>query len=123
MAAGEGRDAIAEAASAHPFLAAHPPRVRYDGFACAGSEIDHEHPLVTTLVEQLRESRGNAPALVSTTATTDARFFIQQGIPAVCFGAWAEDAHGVDERVNIPSMVSAAQTLAVFIRDWCGLAG
>ncbi len=115
--------AIAEAASAHPFLAAHPPRVRYDGFACAGSEIDREHPLVTTLSSSYASLEGTAPALVSTTATTDARFFIQQGIPAVCFGAWAEDAHGVDERVNIPSMISAAQILAVFIRDWCGLTG
>ena len=44
-----------------------------------------------------------------------------EGIPAVCFGAWAENVHGVDERVNIPSMISAAQVLAVFIRDWCGL--
>ena len=115
--------AVAEAAAAHPFLAAHPPRVRYDGFACAGSEIDREHPLVTTLSGSYASLEGAAPALVSTTATTDARLFLQQGIPAVCFGAWAENAHGVDERVNIPSMISAAQVLAVFIRDWCGVAG
>jgi acetylornithine deacetylase len=115
--------AVAQAASAHPFLAAHPPRVRYDGFACAGSELDRQHPLVTTLSSSYASLEGAAPALVSTTATTDARLFIQQGIPAVCFGAWAENAHGVDERVNIPSMISAAQVLAVFIRDWCGLVG
>ncbi|MSO95505.1 MAG: ArgE/DapE family deacylase [Thermoleophilia bacterium] len=115
--------AVAHAAEGHPFLAAHPPRVRYDGFACAGSEIDVEDTLVTTLSGSYASLEGVAPALVSTTATTDARLFIQQGIPAVCFGAWAENAHGVDERVNIPSMISAAQVLAVFIRDWCGLAG
>jgi acetylornithine deacetylase len=114
---------VAHAAQAHPFLAAHPPRVRYDGFACAGSEIDAAHDLVTTLSASYASLEGVAPALVPTTATTDARLFIQQGIPAVCFGAWAENAHGIDERVNIPSMVSAAQVLAVFIRDWCGLAG
>jgi acetylornithine deacetylase len=113
---------VAEAAAAHPFLAAHPPRVRYDGFACAGSELDREHPLVTTLAGSFASLEGATPTLVSTTATTDARLFLQQGIPAVCFGAWAENAHGVDERVNIPSMISAAQVIAVFIRDWCGVA-
>jgi acetylornithine deacetylase len=115
--------AVADAARAHPFLAAHRPRVRYDGFACAGSELDVEHPLVTTLSGSHATLEGAAPHLLATTATTDARLFIHEGVPAVCFGAWSENAHGVDERVNIPSMISAAQVLAVFIRDWCGVTG
>ena len=45
----------------------------------------------------------------------------EEGIPAVCFGPWAENVRAVDERVNIPSMVTAAQVLAVLIRDWCGV--
>jgi acetylornithine deacetylase len=114
---------VAEAALAHPFLAARPPLVRYDGFACAGAEVDVDHPLVTTLSGSHATVEGTAPSLVSTTATTDARLFVQQGMPAVCFGAWSENAHGVDERVNMPSMISAAQVLAVFIRDWCGVVG
>jgi acetylornithine deacetylase len=115
--------AVASATGDHPFLASHPPLVRYDGFACAGAEIAADHPLVTTLSESYARLEGETPALVPTTATTDARLFLHEGIPAVCFGAWAENAHGVDERVNIPSMISAAQALAVFIRDWCGVSG
>ena len=115
--------AVADAAGTDPFLAAHPPRVRYDGFACAGAEIAADHPLVTTLSRSHAAVEGVAPDLVPTTATTDARLFLQTGIPAVCFGAWAENVHGVDERVNIPSMATAAQVLAVLIRDWCGLSG
>ena len=114
-------EAVASATGAHPFLAAHPPRVRYDGFACAGAEIASDHALVTTLSESYARLEGAAPALVASTATSDARLFLQEGIPAVCFGPWAENVHGVDERVNIPSMISAAQVLAVFIRDWCGV--
>jgi len=114
--------AVASATGAHPFLAAHPPRVRYDGFACAGTEIDVAHPLVTTLSASYAEIAGAPPELVPTTATSDARLFLQEGIPAVCFGPWAENVHAVDERVNIPSMITAAQVLALFVRDWCGLA-
>ena len=116
-------EAVVSATGDHPFLAAHPPRVRYDGFACAGAEIAADHALVRTLSESYERLEGAAPELVPTTATTDARLFLHEGIPAVCFGAWAENMHGVDERVNIPSMISAAQVLAVFIRDWCGVAG
>ena len=116
-------EAVASATGEHPFLVAHPPRVRYDGFACAGAEIAADHALVRTLAESYERLEGAAPELVPTTATTDARLFLHEGIPAVCFGAWAENMHGVDERVNIPSMISAAQVLAVFIRDWCGVVG
>ncbi len=114
-------EAVASATGAHPFLAAHPPRVRYDGFACAGAEIAADHVLVKTLSESYALLEGTPPELVPTTATTDARLFLHEGIPTVCFGPWAENVHSVDERVNIPSMISAAQTLAVFIRDWCGV--
>jgi acetylornithine deacetylase len=114
--------AVAAASAEHPFLATHPPSVRYDGFACEGAEIAIDHPLVRTLAASGARLEGDPLTPVPTTATTDARLFLAEGIPTVCFGAWAENLHGVDERVNIPSMVTAAQTLAVFIRDWCGLA-
>jgi acetylornithine deacetylase len=42
--------------------------------------------------------------------------------PALCLGPHAEGVHGVDERVFLPSMVETAQTLGLFIGDWCGLA-
>jgi len=41
--------------------------------------------------------------------------------PAVCFGPRAENAHGVDERVHLPSVVATAQAIALFIQEWCGL--
>jgi acetylornithine deacetylase len=37
-------------------------------------------------------------------------------------GPLAESLHGVDERVYWPSVVQTAQVLALFVRDWCGLA-
>ena len=115
-------EAVATATAAHGFLAAHPPRVRYDGFACAGTEISAEHALVTTLSESYARVEGAAPELVPTTATTDARLFLLEGNPGgVLLGPRAESVHAVDERVNIPSMITAAQVLAVFIRDWCGV--
>ena len=65
---------------------------------------------------------GAAPPLFASTATTDARSFHLYGdTPAVCFGPHAENEHGVDERVSLPSVLRTAQAIALFIASWCGV--
>jgi acetylornithine deacetylase len=97
--------------------------VIYDGFQCEGYELDPEAPLITGLSAAAARVAGAAPPLFASTATTDARSFHLYGAtPAVCFGPHAENEHGVDERVSLPSIVRTAQTLALFIVDWCGAA-
>jgi acetylornithine deacetylase len=115
---------VAEAAVDDPAIFAHPPEIVYGGFACDGYEIDEGAPLVRSLGNAFARLSGESPALVATTGTTDARVFgLAGGIPAVCFGPYAEQAHGVDERVYLPSVVQTAQVLGLFVRDWCGLVG
>ncbi len=113
---------IATAAAQHPYLAAHPPTVRYDGFACEGISVPADDAVVDFLSVSIERIAGERPPAIASTATTDARAFVQHGTPAVCFGPHAEGLHGVDERVFWPSVVQTAQVLALFIRDWCGLA-
>ena len=96
--------------------------VVYDGFQCEGYELAPDAPLVTGLADAVARATGAAPALYASTATTDARSFHLYGdTPAVCFGPHAENEHGVDERVHLPSMTRTAQAIALFIADWCGL--
>ena len=96
--------------------------VRYNGFSSRGYDIADDHDLVTTLALAFTTQAGTPPALVATTGTTDAAVFGNvAGIPAVCFGPYAEAAHGVGERVYLPSVVQTAQVLGLFVRDWCGL--
>ena len=78
---------------------------------------------MTALARAFARQAGAPPALVATTGTTDAAVFGNVGgIPAVCFGPYAEAAHGVGERVYLPSVVQTAQVMGLFVRDWCGLA-
>ncbi len=112
--------AVARAAERDPFLRAHPPAVRYDGFVCEGSTVGVDEPLVRGLSDAYAAVHGEPPALRPTTATTDARHFVRCGIPAVCFGPRAESIHGIDERVSIASMHACAAVLARFILTWCG---
>jgi len=96
--------------------------VLYDGFACEGYELAADAPLVTGLLDAAERATGRRPPLFASTATTDARSFqLYGGTPAVCFGPLAESEHGVDERVHVPSITETAQSIALFIRDWCGL--
>ncbi|HET9311139.1 MAG TPA: ArgE/DapE family deacylase [Actinomycetota bacterium] len=96
--------------------------VRYNGFSSRGYDIADDHPLVESLAHAFTVRSGTPPALVATTGTTDAAVFGNVAdIPAVCFGPYAEAAHGVGERVYLPSVVQTAQVLGLFVRDWCGL--
>lgn len=114
-------DAVSSATHDDPWLAQHPPRVRYDGFAGEGVEVPASAPIVAAVAAAHVAATGRAPALIPTTAATDARAFVGAGIPAVCHGPHAEHIHGVDERVHLPSVVTTAQVLATLVRDWCGV--
>jgi acetylornithine deacetylase len=94
--------------------------VRYDGFRCEGSVVARDEPVVRALGDAYTLVHGAAPELRATTATTDARHFVRRGIPAICFGPWAEDIHGIDERVSMTSMTQVATVLAHFVMAWCG---
>jgi acetylornithine deacetylase len=110
---------VAQVAAADP---AHRIEVLYDGFQCEGYELDASSPLIVALGAAAARVTGQVPPLYPSTATTDARTFHLYGeTPAVCFGPNAENEHGVDERVHLPSVTETAQAIALFIADWCGL--
>ena len=112
---------MALAGREHAWLAEHPARVRYDGFAGNGVIVPDDSPIVVALAAAHLAATGVEPSRVVTTATTDARAFVECGIPAVCLGARAEAMHGVDERVHFPTVIETARTLGVLMRDWCGV--
>jgi len=60
------------------------------------------------------------------TCTCDARFYSSlyqdpTKVVVTCLGPEATNIHGVDESVSLKSMRDMTATMALFIRDWCGL--
>jgi acetylornithine deacetylase len=95
---------------------ARQPQVTLTGFRARGYLLEHDAPLVRDLREAHRRAHGADPAVYSLGSTTDARIYLHElGIPAVCYGAIAHDMHGVDEAVDLQSIVDAAKTLARFL--------
>lgn len=113
--------AIAQAVAGDPWLDQHPPRVEWFGWQAEPWQQEPEHAFVKQMRSAVTLMTGRAPELLGRAAGLDTRFAGAFGIPAVCFGPVVENMHGVDERVNIPSVVATVKALAGLIAGWCGL--
>jgi acetylornithine deacetylase len=113
--------AVARAAERDPWLAGHPPRVHFNGFRAEGYALPADHELAVALGEAHRDVLGSAPAVAVGSATTDARYYVNRcGIPALCYGPRVRSIHGIDEAVELDSIVVGARVLARFLLRWLG---
>jgi acetylornithine deacetylase/succinyl-diaminopimelate desuccinylase-like protein len=60
------------------------------------------------------------------TCTTNARFYSSlfqdpSKVVVTCYGPEATNIHSVDESVGLESFRDVTATIALFVRDWCGL--
>lgn len=111
----EVRAVIAHVTTADPDFP-QPALVRPSGLRAEGYALGSDHPLVRDLSAAHRDALGSAPHAFSLGSTTDARIYVNDfSTPAVCYGATAYDMHGIDESVDLASIVSAARALARFI--------
>jgi acetylornithine deacetylase len=78
-----------------------------------GSEIDRDEPIVRRLVEAASEYGVTDPEYEGFTGGTDARHYIDAGIPTVVFGPGSVDlAHRPDEYVRWEDVVLASEIIA-----------
>lgn len=102
-----------------PWLRDHAPTLRQAGFRAKGYALPADDPLAKRLSDAHRAAHGDVPAAVAMGSTTDARLYINDfHVPAICYGPVAHDIHGIDESVELSSIVAGARTLARFIADW-----
>lgn len=114
--------AIAAAVAERPPLRGAQVKIRYKGFQAEGCAIDPQDPLLAGLRRAHEAVSGKPIIELASTATTDARFFILYGdTPATCYGPRAGSIHGIDEWVELSTMIEVAQVLALFMADWCGV--
>jgi acetylornithine deacetylase len=101
------------------WLRDHPPTLRPAGFRAKGYAMPADAPLARWLADAHGAAHGDAPAGVAMASTTDARLYLNDfDVPALCYGPVAHDIHGIDESVELSSIVAGARTLARFIANW-----
>lgn len=113
------RDAIDAACAHHLWLSEHPPAIRPSGFRAEGYALDPGHTLARRVTAAHAEATGSPAEVVGMPSTTDARLYLNRfDTPAVCYGPRARQIHGIDECVELDSIVDGARTLARFVAGW-----
>jgi acetylornithine deacetylase/succinyl-diaminopimelate desuccinylase family protein len=102
----------------------HPPTVQWElgGLHFPAMNTPVDHPLVRSLVEH-KTRLGKAPDIRGFVAVCDAAHYAGAGVDGVIFGPSGDGFHGVDEYVDIESLVEATKVIAASVVDWCGIRG
>jgi acetylornithine deacetylase len=103
------------------WLAEHPPRLRWlVDFPPA--EIDTGEPVVCELADVVAATVGRHPAILGLDTWDDTVSLIREAdMPSVSFGPGSNDqAHAVDEFVDLGQLEACARSLTAFARAWCG---
>lgn len=115
-------------ASADPWLKDNPPKFVWGGKSMIEDrgeifpslEIDADHPGTRSLINVYEHLLTETPTIEMSTSVTDGGWFGKANIPAVIFGPGKlEDAHAVNEKLNIQQLVNFTKVLALFIVQWC----
>ncbi|MGB8621631.1 MAG: ArgE/DapE family deacylase [Paracoccaceae bacterium] len=121
-AAREIEERIAAFAATDPVLSRQTPQVEWNGFFAEGYVLEEGSDAEQALARAHRAAT-DAPLTASVQPCyLDARVFaLYQHIPCLVYGPLAENIHGFDERVNLPSVKRVTGAIALFVADWCGL--
>ncbi|MGF6950574.1 acetylornithine deacetylase/succinyl-diaminopimelate desuccinylase family protein [Neobacillus sp. B4I6] len=119
---------IGAVAAADPWLRENPPQFVWGGKSMIvdrgeifpSLEIDSDHPGTKVLANSYEKLLTDKPTVGMSTTVTDAGWLGRAGIPTVIFGPGKlEDAHSVNEKVEIQQLLDFTKVLAVFIAEWC----
>lgn len=115
---------VAEAAERDEWLRHHPPRLEWFSGQFAPAEVPADAEICQAIVRAHEAAHGSAPSVEAVTYGADMRLFILfGGMPCVMYGPGdVAVAHQADEHISVTELVAAAQTFAVLIAEWCGLA-
>jgi acetylornithine deacetylase len=115
-------------AAADPWLRENPPEFKWGGKSMIEDrgeifpslEIDSEHPGTLLLADSYEKLLIQKPTIGMSPTVTDAGWLGRAGIPTVIFGPGKlEDAHSVNEKVEVRQLLDFTKVLATFIAEWC----
>lgn len=119
---------IAAVSLADPWLRENPPQFVWGGKSMIvdrgeifpSLEIDVKHPGTKILADSYAKMFLHTPEVGMSTTVTDAGWLGRAGIPTVIFGPGKlEDAHAINEKVEIRQLLDFTKVLTVFIAEWC----
>jgi acetylornithine deacetylase len=79
----------------------------------------YELPVTHELPKAMLKAAATARQPIGMSFWTDAAILGDAGIPSVLFGPTGAGLHGVEEWVNVQSMLSCRDALVALAKDWC----
>lgn len=114
------KEYIERVAKTDPWLREHPPTVEWFGLWFESCMTDPNHPIVGLIQRNCKEMVNVVPFPMGG-GGSDLRCLVKYAnTPSVVFGGGTGDgAHGVDEYLDIDSLINSTKVLALTIFDWC----
>lgn len=112
---------VSDVACRDEWLRQHPPEVHWFGWKAEPWEQDQNDPFVAAFKACACEIMESPIDIVGKPAGLDTRFAQYFGMPALAFGPNGENVHGVNEYVDLDSVIACTKVLASFIIEWCGV--
>ncbi|MEO2075594.1 MAG: acetylornithine deacetylase [Bacillus sp. (in: firmicutes)] len=119
---------IRAVAAADPWLRENPPTFVWGGKSMIvdrgeifpSLELDTDHPGTKALTASYEKMKLDTPSIGMSTTVTDAGWLGRAGIPTAIFGPGKlEDAHAVNEKLEIRQLLDFTKIIALFITEWC----
>lgn len=114
---------IRDIAHKDSWLREHPPQVEWFGWHADPWYQDPNHPFVQSFKKAAENVLGREVDFIGRASGIDSRFSQYFNMPTACTGPKASNIHGIDEYVEIPSVIQVTQVLAVTTLQWCGYEG
>ena len=94
----------------------------FNGFHTEGYELEPGSDAEAVLAAAHLAATEKELQSFMTAGYLDTRVYaLYDRIPALCYGPFSENIHGIDERVSLASLKRITSAMAIFIADWCGL--
>ncbi len=115
----ELEETVHHACMLDPWLRENPATVEWFGWHTEPWVQDKDHPFVNDFRANCKKVLTDAPVEMAAPFTLDSRFASFFDMASICFGPKGNNFHGVDERVEIKSVIETTKILALTILSWC----
>ncbi|KXA89582.1 hypothetical protein AKJ57_05150 [candidate division MSBL1 archaeon SCGC-AAA259A05] len=115
----EFKEYIQKICSEDAWLKENPPEIEWFGLWAESSAIEKNSPIVKT-VQKNAKKVGLSPIPVGS-GGSDLRCLTKYAnTPSILYGPSGSSIHGVDEYLDIDSLIETSKVITLTVADWCG---
>ena len=117
----EVRRAVNAVTRSDDWLAQHPPEITWLARFADAWEQAPDAPFVTAFKNTADKILASGAEIIGATWGMDTRHAMYFNLPAISFGPDGENIHGINECVDLDSVIDCTKIFALFIMEWCGI--